>query len=215
MKKYVSASILSADFLNLKSEIKRVEESGSDMLHFDVMDGIFVNNISFGFPLLEAVKKSTKLCLDVHLMIAKPLKYAARFAAAGADIITFHLESNDDPEAVIAKIKKSGVKTGLSIKPGTPFENTIPYLDKIDMLLIMTVEPGFGGQSYITEMNEKIRLAKKYINENKLDTAIQVDGGINEITSVQASDAGANVLVAGNYLFKAPSMKEAVESIRK
>lgn len=215
MKKYVSASILSADFLNLKNEIKRVEESGSDMLHFDVMDGIFVKNISFGFPVLEAVKKCTDLCLDVHLMIAEPLKYAARFAAAGADIITFHLESNDDPEAVIAEIRKNGVKTGLSVKPGTPFENTIPYLDKIDMLLIMTVEPGFGGQSYITEMNEKIRLAKKYIDENNLNTAIQVDGGINEITSVQASEAGANVLVAGNYIFKAHSMKEAVENIRK
>ncbi|MCM1227928.1 MAG: ribulose-phosphate 3-epimerase [Clostridium sp.] len=215
MKKYVSASILSADFLDLKNEIKRVEESGSDMLHFDVMDGIFVKNISFGFPVLEAVKKCTDLCLDVHLMISEPLKYAARFAAAGADIITFHLESNDDPEAVIAEIRKNGVKTGLSVKPGTPFENTIPYLDKIDMLLIMTVEPGFGGQSYITEMNEKIRLAKKYIDENKLNTAIQVDGGINEITSAQASEAGANVLVAGNYIFKAPSMKEAVENIRK
>lgn len=215
MKKYVSASILSADFLNLKNEIKRVEESGADMLHFDVMDGIFVNNISFGFPVLESVKKCSDLCLDVHLMIAEPLKYAARFADAGADIITFHIESNDDPEAVIAEIRKNGVKTGLSVKPNTPFENTIPYLDKIDMLLIMTVEPGFGGQSYITEMNEKIRLAKKYIDENKLNTVIQVDGGINEITSVQASEAGANVLVAGNYIFRASSMKEAVENIRK
>lgn len=215
MKKYVSASILSADFLDLENEIKRVEESGSDMLHFDVMDGTFVKNISFGFPVLEAVKKRTDLCLDVHLMIASPLKYAARFAQAGADIITFHLECGDDTAKVIEEIKKSGAKAGLSLKPKTPFEKAIPYLDKIDMLLIMTVEPGFGGQAYITEMNRKIRQAKKYISENDLKIAIQVDGGINDVTSLQASEAGADIFVAGNYLFKSPSMKEAVEKIRK
>lgn len=214
MKNYVSASILSADLLNLKEEIKKVEESGSDMLHFDVMDGIFVNNISFGFPVLEAVKKYTDICLDVHLMIASPLKYAERFAKAGADIITFHLESDGNPEKVIAAIKNSGVKAGLSIKPGTPFEKAVPYLDKIDILLIMTVEPGFGGQSYITEMTDKIRQAKKYICENKLDVTIQVDGGINDKTAAEAAGAGADILVAGNYLFKAESMKEAVDRIR-
>lgn len=214
MKNFVSASILSADLLNLQEEIKKVEESGSDMLHFDVMDGIFVNNISFGFPVLEAVRKYTELCLDVHLMIAAPLKYAERFAKAGADIITFHIESSDDPEKVINVIKNSGVKAGLSLKPNTPFEKAIPFLDKIDMLLIMTVEPGFGGQSYITEMTGKIRQAKKYISENKLNVTIQVDGGINDVTASDASNAGADILVAGNYLFKAESMKDAVDKIR-
>lgn len=214
MKNFVSASILSADLLNLQEEIKKVEESGSDMLHFDVMDGIFVNNISFGFPVLEAVRKYTELCLDVHLMIAAPLKYAERFAKAGANIITFHIESSDDPEKVINVIKNNGVKAGLSLKPNTPFEKAIPFLDKIDMLLIMTVEPGFGGQSYITEMTEKIRQAKKYISENKLNVTIQVDGGINDVTASDASNAGADILVAGNYLFKAESMKDAVDKIR-
>lgn len=214
MKKYVSASILSADFLNLKNEIKRVEESGADMLHFDVMDGIFVRNISFGFPLFEAVKKCTDICLDVHLMIAKPLEYAQRFAQSGADIITFHLESDDDPEVVINAIKSSGVKAGLALKPGTPFEKALPYMNMTDMLLIMTVEPGFGGQSYIHEMNGKIQEAKEYIAKNCPDTLIQVDGGINGSTSKEAAAAGADILVAGNYLFGADSMKEAAESLR-
>lgn len=213
-KRYISASVLSADQSELKNEVKRVEESGSDMLHFDVMDGIFVNNISFGLPVLEAVKKCTDICLDVHLMIVSPLKYAERFAKAGADIITFHLESDDEPSTVIDAIRKSGAKAGLSIKPGTPFEEAVPYLDKIDMLLIMTVEPGFGGQSYIGEMTEKIRKAKDYITENNLPVSIQVDGGINAETANIASQAGADILVAGSYLFRAESMRDAVESLR-
>ncbi len=213
MKKLVSASILSADLLCLNDEVKKVEQSGADMLHFDVMDGIFVNNISFGFPVLDAVSKCTDICLDVHLMIASPLKYAERFIKAGADILTFHLESDDQPLDVINSIKKHDVKIGLSIKPATEFEKAIPFLDKIDMLLIMTVEPGFGGQSYIEAMTDKISKAKKYITDNNLNVTIQVDGGINEQTAKIAADAGADILVAGNYLFKADSMAEAVEKI--
>ncbi len=214
MKTCVSASILSADFLHLKDDVEKVKESGADMLHFDVMDGIFVNNISFGLPVLEVVNKCTDICLDVHLMIQSPLKYIQRFADAGADIITFHLEASDDADEVINAIRKSGKKVGLSIKPNTPFEDAIAYMDKIDMLLIMTVEPGFGGQSYIEAMNDKIKSAKDYITANNLDVTIQVDGGINEKTAVSAVGAGANILVAGSYLFKADCMKSAVESIR-
>lgn len=214
MKNLVSASILSADLLTLKEEVKKVEESGSDMLHFDVMDGIFVNNISFGFPILEAINKCTEMCLDVHLMISSPLKYSERFVMAGADIVTFHLESDDDAGEVIDAIKKSGAKVGISIKPRTDLKEVLPYLDKIDMLLIMTVEPGFGGQSYISEMTDKIEKTKKYISEHNLNVAIQVDGGINEQTAKIASAAGADILVAGNYLFKAENMKDAVEKIQ-
>ncbi len=214
MKKYVSASVLSADLLKLESEIKKVEESGSDMLHFDVMDGIFVNNISFGFPVLEAVKKCTDICLDVHLMIETPLKYAERFANCGADIITFHLESHDNPSEVISTIKKCGVKAGLSLKPATPFESAVPYIKDIDLLLIMTVEPGFGGQSFMKDMTDKIKEAKKYISENNLDVLIQVDGGINSNTAAYAAESGADIFVAGNYLFKSDNMKEAVSSIK-
>lgn len=214
MNKIVSASILSADILDLKNEVRKVVKSGSDMLHFDVMDGVFVNNISFGFPMLEAVKKCTDICLDVHLMISDPLKYIERFAKAGADIITFHLESKSNTEETIEEIKKCGVLAGLSIKPGTDFEKAIPYLDKLDLLLIMTVEPGFGGQSYISEMTDKIKKAYRYIKEKTLDVKIQVDGGINEYTAKSASEAGADILVAGNYLFRSENMKNAVDSLK-
>lgn len=215
MKKYVSASILSADFLKLGKDLSRVEESGADMLHFDVMDGSFVNNISFGFPVLEAVRRRTDMILDVHLMIDAPLKYVRRFADAGADIITVHLESGDDAGQTLSAVRECGVKAGLAIKPKTNFESVIPYLAKMDMLLIMTVEPGFGGQSYISEMTDKIACAKKYISEHKLDIAIQVDGGINDQTSRTASEAGADIFVAGNYLFSATDMKIAVDKLKQ
>ena len=214
MKNLVSASILSADLLDLKNEIGKVVESGSDMLHFDVMDGVFVNNISFGFPMLEAVKKCTDICLDVHLMISEPNKYLERFAKAGADIFTFHLESESSTEKAIETIKKCGIRAGLSIKPNTEFEKVIPFISNIDLLLIMTVEPGFGGQAYIDKMTDKIKKAYRYIKANNLDVKIQVDGGINQNTAKAASEAGADILVAGNYLFRSENMKKAVESIR-
>ena len=163
MKKLVSVSILSADFLNLKEELDKVKDSGADMIHFDVMDGIFVNNISFGFPVLKAVDQYSDMCLDVHLMIADPLKYIGQCAANGADIITFHIESAGNTDDTIKTIKKANAKVGLSIKPDTPFEDVIPYLDKIDLLLIMTVEPGFGGQSFITDTLKKIHTYRKKI----------------------------------------------------
>ena len=212
MKKLVSVSILSADFLNLKEELDKVKDSGADMIHFDVMDGIFVNNISFGFPVLKAVDQYSDMCLDVHLMIADPLKYIGQCAANGADIITFHIESAGNTDDTIKAIKKVNAKVGLSIKPDTPFEDVIPYLDKIDLLLIMTVEPGFGGQSFIADTLKKIHTAKKYISDN-LDVKIQVDGGINSETAALAGNAGADIMVAGSYIFKSKNLKDAVASL--
>ena len=213
MKKLVSVSILSADFLNLKEELDKVKDSGADMIHFDVMDGIFVNNISFGFPVLKAVDQYSDMCLDVHLMIADPLKYIGQCAANGADIITFHIESAGNTDDTIKAIKKVNAKVGLSIKPDTPFEDVIPYLDKIDLLLIMTVEPGFGGQSFITDTLKKIHTAKKYISEHNLDVKIQVDVGINAETAALAGNAGADIMVAGSYIFKSKNLQDAVASL--
>lgn len=214
MNNIVSVSILSGDFMHLKNEIKKIEQSGADMLHFDVMDGVFVNNISFGFPILDVVNKNTDMHLDVHLMITDPLKYINECAKFGADTITFHVESQSDTLSTIEAIKKTGAKIGLSIKPKTSFDVVKPFLSKIDMLLIMTVEPGFGGQSFIKEMTNKTRTARSYINENNLNVDIQVDGGINAETAKLASDSGANIMVAGSYLFKSNNMTEAVKSLR-
>lgn len=213
MKSLVSVSVLSADFLNLKSELDRIKTSGADMIHFDVMDGIFVNNISFGFPVLKTVNQYSDMHLDVHLMITDPLKYIDKCAENGADTITFHLESSSNTDETINKIRKVNAKVGLSVKPGTPFQDVIPYLDKIDMLLIMTVEPGFGGQSFIAEMTDKIKQAKQYTDENNLNVMIQVDGGINAETADIVRKAGADIIVAGSYIFKSSDMKQAVASL--
>ncbi|MCM1023892.1 MAG: ribulose-phosphate 3-epimerase [Prevotella sp.] len=203
MEKIVSASILSADFLNLGSEIKRAEGAGCRYIHFDVMDGVFVPNISYGLPVLKAVSRTASAVLDVHLMITDPLRYAEKFAENGADIITFHIESKSDTAETIEAIRSLGKKAGLALKPGTPLSEAEKYIDMIDMLLIMTVEPGFGGQSFIPEMREKIAAAKKLIADRGLDVLIEVDGGINGSTAETVKNAGADVLVAGSYLFKA------------
>lgn len=214
MNNSVSVSILSSNFMHLQEDIKKIEQSGANMLHFDIMDGVFVNNISFGFPILEKINKITNMPLDVHLMITDPIKYINTCAKFGADIITFHLESNCDTLSAINEIKKTGAKIGLSLKPNTPFESALPFLDKIDMLLIMTVEPGFGGQSFIAGMLEKINQVKKYIADNNLNVNIQVDGGINNETAKLAVNAGADILVAGSYLFTSENMAEAVSLLR-
>lgn len=215
MRSIISASVLSADMLNLKEEIKKIEDNGIEMLHFDVMDGIFVNNITYGLPVLEQVRKATDLILDVHLMITDPLRYVTRFAGSGADYISFHIESESNTADTIEAIRKSGAKPVLAIKPATPAECVFDYLDRLDMVLVMTVEPGFGGQSFIAETMEKVRRIREKTASLGCDIRIQVDGGINDVTAACAVDAGADVLVSGSYLFKAENMAEAAGKLRQ
>ena len=215
MNYYVSASVLSADMLNLGSEIRKMEDSGIDMLHFDVMDGVFVNNITYGLNILEAVNKNTDMTLDVHLMITDPIRFTERFAELGADIISFHTESGSDITETIKSIKKCGIKASLAIKPFTPAETVFPYLPYIDMVLVMTVEPGFGGQSFIPDTLGKIRMIREKINELGLSVDVEVDCGINKETAPLVIEAGANVLVSGSYLFNSPDMAEAAKKIKK
>ncbi|MDE6780198.1 MAG: ribulose-phosphate 3-epimerase [Ruminococcus sp.] len=212
MKNSVSASVLSADMLRLGEEIEKLERNGIEMLHFDVMDGMFVNNITFGFPVLEKMRRKTGLVMDVHLMIADPLKYVRRFAE-NADIISFHIESDSDTMQTINAVRECGVKVALAIKPDTPAEAVYKYLPYLDMVLVMTVEPGFGGQSFM-DMSEKIRLIRDRITESGLDIDIQVDGGINAETAETVKKAGANVFVSGSYLFRADDMKKTADILR-
>ncbi len=215
LDKYISASVLSADMLDLGNEIRKLEKSGIDMLHFDVMDGIFVNNITFGLPVLQQVRKATDMFLDVHLMIADPIKYVKRFADFGADLISFHIESKSDVSETIRAIKDCGIKAALAIKPGTPSEEVYKYLPYLDMVLVMTVEPGFGGQSFIPETLEKIRDVRNMIIKLGLNTDLEVDGGINAKTAHSVIEAGANVLVSGSYLFAADDMKTAAIALKE
>ena len=215
MKNIASASILSADFCNLGKDIARAEGAGCEYIHFDVMDGVFVPNISYGIPILKAVSKIVNGTLDVHLMIIDPIRYVKDFADNGADIITFHSEAESDIAETIDAIHFCGKKAGLAIKPNTPVSDIEQYLDMLDMLLIMTVEPGFGGQGFISGTLDKIAEAKKIIDSRGLNVPIQVDGGINAETAELVKKAGAEILVAGSYLFGAENMSEAVEQLVK
>ena len=215
MKNIASASILSADFCNLGRDIARAEEAGCEYIHFDVMDGVFVPNISYGIPILKSVSKIVNGTLDVHLMIIDPIKYVKDFADNGADIITFHSEAESDINETINAIHSCGKKAGLAIKPNTPVSDVEQYLDKIDMLLVMTVEPGFGGQGFISETLDKIAEAKKIIDSKGLNVPIQVDGGINAETAELVKKAGAEILVAGSYLFGAEDMADSVKKLIK
>lgn len=214
MNTIVSASILSADLCNLGRDIKRAEEAGCDYIHFDVMDGVFVNNISYGIPVLKSVSSVAHITLDVHLMIVDPEKYIRQFAEAGADIITFHYEATSDCGKVIDLIHSYGKKAGVSVKPDTPVSVLYPYLDRIDMILVMTVEPGFGGQGFIYGTLEKISELKAELEKKDINIPIQVDGGINNKTALDVKKCGASILVAGSYLFNAADMKNAVELLR-
>ncbi|MDD6098267.1 MAG: ribulose-phosphate 3-epimerase [Oscillospiraceae bacterium] len=215
MKNYVSASILSADMLNLEKEVCRLKNSGIDMLHFDVMDGIFVNNITYGLPVLSAIRKITDMTLDVHLMITDPIRYVERFAENGADIISFHLESQSDTTATLREIKSAGAKAALAIKPATPAEAVYDYLPYLDMLLVMTVEPGFGGQSFMPDACAKVKPIRERILSLGIDCDVQVDGGIDSTTAATAKKAGANVLVSGSYLFRAENMSAAAAKLKE
>lgn len=211
----VSASVLSADLLNLESEIRKLEKSGVDMIHFDVMDGIFVNNITYGLPVLKSIQKlSPDMLLDVHLMITNPLKYVREFAESGADIITFHIESKSNTMRTIEELYKTNVKRAIAIKPDTPAESVFPYMKYLDMVLVMTVEPGFGGQKFM-DMTDKIKAVRNYADENNLDIDIQVDGGIDDKTAPIVKKAGANILVSGSYLFRSENLAETVDGLRK
>lgn len=213
----VSISLLACDFLNVEKEITLARDSGVDYLHFDVMDGHFVNNISFGIPLLKSISKKKILPNDVHLMITDPNKYIDAFASAGSDIITFHYEAVNEEEIIplINKIHNLNVKAGLSIKPKTDVDEILKYLPYLDLVLVMSVEPGFGGQSYLPNSTEKIKKLRDYIDKNNLKTLIEVDGGINNETSVLAKDAGVDILVAGSYLFSHDDIKERVNLLKK
>ena len=214
---YIAPSILSADFAKLGEEISLVESLGAEYLHFDVMDGHFVPNISFGVPVLQSISSIHQMVNDVHIMINNPDLYIEKFAKAGADIITFHYEACTDDEEVqdvIDLIHSFGIKAGLSIKPKTPVEVITPFLEDLDLVLIMSVEPGFGGQSFIPEALDKISYLREIIDGNDYNCLIEVDGGINDKTAQLCKDAGVDILVAGSYLFGHDDIKERMELLR-
>ena len=212
----ISPSILSCDYSKMGEEFERMKQCGADWLHIDVMDGHFVPNITLGAPIVKCMRKCSDLVFDVHLMISDPKKYIPDFVNAGADIITFHIESDSPVEETIDLIRSLGCKAALSVKPGTPVEEVFPYLDKLSMVLVMTVEPGFGGQSFMENMMPKVKAIYEESKRRGLsEMMIEVDGGINEVNISEAAFAGANVFVSGSTIFKAEDMKEMIGKLKK
>ncbi|MBO5806013.1 MAG: ribulose-phosphate 3-epimerase [Tidjanibacter sp.] len=209
----VSPSMLSADFGNLERDTKMIDRSQAEWVHIDVMDGVFVPNISFGFPVLKAITSATKKFMDVHLMIVEPEKYVGRFADAGANLVTFHWEATDDVQKCIDLIREKGVKVGVSIKPKTPVSVLEDILPQLDLVLIMSVEPGFGGQSFIEGSTEKVRELKAMIERKGLATLIEIDGGVSRHNARELFDAGCDALVAGSAVFKAADPEAEIVAI--
>ena len=210
----ISPSVLAADFTRLGEEVKDIVKGGADMVHLDVMDGAFVTNISFGLPVIESLRKVTDAVFDVHLMIERPERYAKRFIDAGADILTFHYEACEDSEKLLREIRECGAKAAISVKPNTEIEKIYGLLPLCDMVLVMTVEPGYGGQALIPETLDKVEKLRAQIDLIGLDIDVQVDGGINAQNASVAVAKGANVLVAGSSVFKAADRKAAIDALR-
>ena len=212
----IAPSILSADFSKLGREVDECMQGGADYIHFDVMDGEFVPNISIGIPMLKSLRKYTDSFIDVHLMIDRPIRYVDTFVNAGADLLTFHVESDSEENimAAVRKAKDLGKKVGLSVKPKTPADALYPYMDLLDLVLVMTVEPGFGGQSFMADMLPKIEAFASYIEEHQLNCELEVDGGIDINTAPLVKQAGANVLVAGSAVFRESDRGQIIRALR-